>query len=501
MLAVNDTFQRDQEAYGVLRERWRHDPERYVRERLGLKPTWQQRKILEAIQPPGAKVTVRSGHGIGKSGGAVGSLLWFIETRDFPKIPCTAPTAHQLKDVLWAEIAKWIRNADTVSARRGDHPRFWLGNLFTITNERLYDPSAKGEWFAVARTSSRDNPDALQGFHASNLEVSDDGTAAEQRDAADDGHILFIVDEASGVVDDVFEVAEGALSSHGSRLLMLGNATKNKGYFADSHKKNRGEYTTLHFRSSDSPLVAPDFREKLVRKWGEGSNIVRVRADGDFPKQDDDVLIPIDAAEASLAMEPHNDETADIRLGIDVARFGDDRTVFVVRQGRDILHIEVASKQDTMKTVGQAIRIGDKYGATYYPDTTNMQGVADRLRELGKPVVEVNFGAGARHRKGEEALQGKTMRDYLWLEAADWFRLEEPSLIQADSEHAENLVGEACSVHYSFNSSGHTIIESKDELKKPKRLGFSPDLMDGLVCTFHPGKAGPDFATVGGRVF
>ena len=87
-------------------------------------------------------------------------------------------------------------------------------------------------------------------------------------------------------------MAEGALASPNSSLLMGGNPTRGTGYFANSHKHNRGDYTTLHFRSSDSPLVAKDYRDGLVRKFGEGWNVVRVRADGEFPRADDDTLDP-----------------------------------------------------------------------------------------------------------------------------------------------------------------------------------------------------------------
>lgn len=496
----------DIEIYRRLRARWRHDPERYVRERLGMTPTWQQRAILESIAPDGAKVSVRSGHGIGKSGCAAGAILWFLETRDYPKIPCTAPTSHQLRDVLWAEIAKWIRSADRLSARRGDHPRFWLGNLFRITNDRVFDPSAKGEWFAVARTSSKDNPDALQGFHATNVEVSADGKSIVEQDGA--GQIMFVIDEASGVCDEVFEVAEGALSSKGARLLMIGNPTRTTGYFADSHRRMRGDFTVLHFRSSDSPLVDPAYREKLVRKWGEDSNVVRVRADGEFPKQDNDVLISIEWAEAAIEREQYNDETAERRLGIDVARFGDDRTVFVVRQGRNVLHIEVHAKEDTMTTVGRAksLRANWKCSAIYTDVIGIGAGVADRLRELGEPVVEVNVAQAAparkRHSKAGDGAdaQGKTLRDYLWLEMADWMREDEPSFAGVPRDIADDLAGEMASVKFSFDSSGRITVEPKDSAKK--RLGHSPDIADALACTFHPSTgAGPRYATWGMREF
>src|SRR5208282_2020426 len=101
---------------------------------------------------------------------------------------------------------------------------------------------APKEWFAVARTARPAPPDAL-----------------------------------------IFEVAEGALSSPNASLLMGGNPTRSTGYFAASHKHNRGDFRCLHFKSQDSPLVAPGYRAGLVRKFGEGSNVVRVRADGEFP--------------------------------------------------------------------------------------------------------------------------------------------------------------------------------------------------------------------------
>lgn len=480
MSAVVDVFKRDLEAYQTLRKRWRADPELYTVQRLGMRPTWQQKAIINAIQSEGAKVTVRSGHNTGKSAASAGILLWFLETRDYSKIPCTAPSSHQLKDVLWAEVSKWIRKADSLSAKRGDHPRLWLSNLFKVTNDRIYDPSAK-EWFAVARTSGRDNPDALQGFHASELQVSEDGKSI--LDDHSTGSLLFIIDEASGVLDQVYEVAEGALASPGSRLLMLGNPTKLTGYFADSHRHNRGEFETIRLKTSDSPLADPNYRQKLVRKWGEGSNVVRVRADGEFPKQDDDVLISLEDAEAAIDREPYGD-TTEIRLGVDVARFGSDRTVFTVRRGRDILYVEAQAKKDTMETAGKTKQLSDRFHCKPYVDVIGVgAGVADRLTELGVEVVEVNVAKEAPKRvRDEDEAQGFRLRDHLWLEMARWFRDEQPSLSGIDRDMAEDIAGEVSTVKYKLDSSGRIVVESKDEMKK--RLGFSPDLADSLACTF-----------------
>src|SRR5271165_776209 len=187
--------------------------------------------------------------------------------------------------------------------------------------------------------------------------------------------------------------AEGALASPNSSLLMCGNPTRGTGYFANSHKHNRGDYETLHFRSSDSPLVDPGYRDGLVRKFGEDSNVVRVRADGEFPRADDDTLIPLDLVEAAI-MRERNPEDGQRRLGIDVARFGDDRTVFVLRAGPNVEHVRIEGKRDTMEVVGIAVKLIKQWRAqTVCIDTIGIgSGVYDRLTEIKKRKEVDNNG-------------------------------------------------------------------------------------------------------------
>lgn len=491
-------------AYVELRQRWAADPLAYASERLGLKPTWQQRSIIEAVAEEGSKTSVRSGHGTGKTAGAAGSILWFLETRDFAKVPCTAPTSAQLRDVLWAEIGKWMRRSDAISAAREVHPALYLSSLFRATADRIYDPSARGEWFAVARTSGRENPDALQGFHASDIEISDDGKSVVRQPGENGelGRIMFVIDEASGVFEGVFEVAEGALAGPGSRLLMLANPTRSKGYFADSHTRNRAEYKTIHLRSQDSPLVDPSYRETLVRKWGENSNVVRVRADGDFPLQDDDVLIAFEWCESAITRPAYRNEAADIRVSIDPARFGNDRTVLIVRQGRNLLHAEVHGHQDTMKTVGQAINLRRRYDACgIWVGVAGFAGIADRLREQGEHVVEVVEGGAAPRKSKDDEFQPHLVRDAMWFEGRKWLRDEEPSFAGIDKDVADDLAGELSAIKFTFDSSGRLKVESKEELKKPKRLGRSPDVADAVLISLMPDKSIGRYATAGEREF
>jgi hypothetical protein len=448
-----------------------------VRHRFGIEPTWQQAAILEAIAPPGAKVSVRSGHGIGKSGSAAWTIYWFIETHDFAKIPCTAPTGHQLKDVLWGELSKWRRAADTQSQARGDHPRLWLSRLFRLTTESLYDPGAR-EWAALARTARPTNPDALQGFHAD--------------------HLLFVLDEASGIAEPIFEVAEGALSGVTARVLMLGNPTRTSGTFYASHHKDRASYTALHFRSSDSTLPGadPGYRARLVKKWGEGSNVVRVRADGEFPKQEDDILISLELTEPCLTRDAVPGEGLR-KLGVDVARFGSDRTVLVLRHGRVVEHIKIFARQDTMVTVGRILEVLDAWAVDEIDvDVIGLgAGVYDRLAELKRQgkitatVVAVNVATAAPGTRVKGEPRPRLLRDYLWLEMARWLREQEPVFCAEDRQACEDLAGELASVKYRTDSDGNIVIESKDDMKK--RIGHSPDEADALGCTLAPSLAPP----------
>jgi hypothetical protein len=460
--------------YLELRTFWKIDPLLYVRQRFGVEPTWQQVQILEAIAPPGAKVSIRSGHGIGKTTAATWALLWHLETHDFAKVPCTAPTSHQLRDILWGELTKWRRRADEVSAQRGDHPRFWLSKLFRLLTDSLTDPGAK-DWGAFARTAKKENPEALQGFHGAAL--------------------LYVIDEASGVDESIFEAAEGALSSPGARVLLLGNPTRNTGTFAASHTHNRGDYTALHFRSQDSPLVASEYRERLVRKWGEGSNVVRVRADGDFPKQDDDVLISLELTEPCLTRERVEGEGQRI-LGVDIAAYGSDRTALVLRQGRLVEHIQIYAGRDTMSTVGRIVEKAQAWGADLIAiDTIGMgRGPADRLREVRRQqgaawtVVDVDVSRSAPARRRGEP-RAKRLRDWLWLEAAAWLRDEAPVFAWTTAEErqaCEDLAGELASVCYDLDSTGCIVVEDKERMRK--RLGHSPDLADALGVSFASAK-------------
>ena len=256
-----------------------------------------------------------------------------------------------------------------------------------------------------------------------------------------------------------------------------------------------------HVRLGTCPLVAKDYRDGLVRKFGEGSNVVRVRADGDFPRADDDTLIPLDLVEAAIQRERNYKEAGHRRLGIDVARYGDDRTVFTLRSGPNVEKVQIEAKLSVMEVAGVAVRLIKRWRAhAVYIDVIGIgSGVYDRLAEMkkelddhGSPKIEafvqivpVNVAEKAPVRAVqvlETEAQPYRLRDYLWLEMARWLREEEVSFAGIHPEIAQDLAGELASVRFSIDSSGRTVIESKDAMKK--RHLRSCDLADSLAATF-----------------
>src|SRR5262249_12342067 len=134
--------------------------------------------------------------------------------------------------------------------------------------------------FAVRRTASKDNPEALQGFHAE--------------------HLLFLIDEASGIPDIVFEVGMGALSTPGAKVVMAGNRTS--GCFYATHNSLRGRWHTMHVNCLEVPR-AQGHIEDIKAKYGEDSNAYRVRVLGEFPTSDDETVIPLELALGAIGRD------------------------------------------------------------------------------------------------------------------------------------------------------------------------------------------------------
>lgn len=439
----------DAEALKEAVIRWREGgPALFAKEALGASPTEQQWEASKAIVTR-RRVSIRSGHGTGKSAFMAWSVLWFICCYFPAKIPCTAPTGHQLNDVLWAEIAKWHR----MLKERIPH----LGELFGWTSERFYLLESPNEAFAVARTARPENPEALQGFHSEN--------------------ILFLIDEASGVPEAVFQVAEGALSTEGAFVIMAANPTREDGYFHASHHKMRDRWAALHWDGEKSPMVSSQYVEDMRKKYGVDSPIYQVRVRGNFATASDGV-IPLELCESARDREVN--AFGEVIWGVDVARFGDDSTALAKRKGN--VQQEPTREwfgKDTMQTAGL---LKNEYDAAKTkPVSINIDvigigaGVVDRLKEMGLPVRGINVAESP-------SVQDKysRLRDELWFKGREWLERRDCKLCDDDP-----LIGELTTLKYSILSNGKIKVEGKDEAKK--RGIASPNRADAWLLTFAEG--------------
>ena len=415
---------------------------------MGANPSAQQFNAGKQLVKK-KKVSIRSGHGTGKSAFLAWCILWF-QSCFFPcKIPATAPTGHQLSDVLWAELAKWHRKLSEKIPE--------LAREFSWTSEKFSLVSHPQESFAVARTARPENPEALQGFHSEN--------------------ILFLIDEASGVAENVFQVAEGSLSTEDAYVVMAANPTREDGYFHASHHKMRESWACLHWDGEESPLVSKNYIADMAKKYGIDSPIYQVRVKGNFATATDGV-IPLSLCEAAKVREVGK-VAGDIVWGLDVARFGDDSTALAKRQRN--VQVEPTKEwfgKDTMQTVG--ILKNEYDAAKEKPKKICIDviglgaGVVDRAKELGLPVVAVNVAESA-----SVDTKYARLRDELWFNGRDWLAAMDCKLCDDDA-----LIAELTTPKYSILSNGKIKVESKDEMKK--RGVSSPNRADAWLMTFAP---------------
>jgi hypothetical protein len=432
-----------------LIERFRKDPVFFCQKSLGIIPWEKQRQVLESVRDF-PRVAVRSGHGTGKSFIAASTVLWFLYSFYPSKVITTAPTWNQVRNILWNEIKK-------------QHAFAALNLGGKVLEEKIkLGPDA----FAVGL--STDEPERFQGYHAEN--------------------ILVILDEAPGVRDEIWEAAATLLTSRGARMLVIGNPTKASGAFYNCFSPS-SSWKKIHISCMDSPnlagdskeyasLVTGDWIESKKLDWSEDSPLFKSRILGEFPDDADGVLIP-KSIFSVLPEVPAKDDGA-FRLGVDVARNGEDSTILVVRDNVAIREIKEINGADTMEVCGATVNMIKQYSVTaenvFVDDTGIGAGVTDRLKELGYNVNGVILGSRA-----------DDTEHFFNLRAEIYWRLREALMagkfyIGNDNDLIEEL-SETC---YGLGSTGAIKLEKKSKLKS--RLRRSPDRADALALTFAKGE-------------
>lgn len=408
--------------------------------------------INEAI----VRITIRSGHGIGKSAMVSMLILWAMLKEDTRGV-VTANSERQLRTKTWAELGKWYN--------------MYIGrDLFRLTATSLF-PNDKNKlltWRIDMIPWSEHNTTAFQGLHNQGK------------------RILIIFDEASEIPKIIWDVAAGALSDANTQIIWFapGNPTMPSGHFYNIHQP--AEFNPWIARRIDSRSVSFTNKKELQRQINEegaDSDFVRIRILGEFPSQGLNSFLSRALVEEARTRELVHIPNEPVILGVDVARYGNNSSVIYPRRGRDArtLPYRKFDKITTMQLVDEIMKMMVLYNTNLVAvDGGGVGGgVIDRLKQLNVPVIEVQFGSKA---SPPQAGTNRSKSKYFNKRAEIWGAIREwlPTGCLPDDN---NLVEELCAPLYQINSEDVIQLERKDEISK--RLdGLSPDVADALALTF-----------------
>jgi phage terminase large subunit len=443
-----------QDAWDTLINIYKDRPVEFTIDILGATPDPWQDAAMRKVARGERRLSVRAGHGVGKSAFCSWLVIWQLVCRFPQKTVVTAPTQGQLFDALFSEIKSWMRKLPPP-----------ILELFELQSERIIYKPKPDDSFVSAKTSSAERPEAMAGVHSA-------------------GWVLLIADEASAIPEQVYESAAGSMSGHNACTILISNPTRNTGLFFMTHHQLRADWNCMHVSCIGNARVSPDFVRQIAATYGEDSNQYRVRVLGEFSLREDDVLIAAELVDAAMNRDIELDPLAPLIYGLDISRFGDDRTVLCKRRGSVVVDIIWWQGADTMQTVGRVMAEArlDSPQEICLDSIGVGGGVGDRLREQGINAIDINVSEVTAMNP-----QCWKLRDDLWVQARDWLTTRAVALPK-NERLRQDLVGP----RYSFNSSGKLVVEPKASLKKRKLP--SPDFADALCLTFG-GTAG----LVGGR--
>lgn len=436
---------------------WKNSPLQFVNECIRVIPTTQQIQFLQSVARE-KRISIRSGHGTGKDAAVSWVILWFMTTRPYAKVACTAPTNRQLRDILVSELSKWLRQST-------------VADEFIVRKDVICHREAQKEWWVrfispSVRATKEEQAETLAGLHGD--------------------HLLIVVDEASGVPDPTYIPLEGALTQEDNKVILIGNMTKGSGYFYDTHfhSEVKKDWFKLHWDSRESSNVSKEMCEYFARKYGVDSNVFRIRVEGNPPQQDDTTLIPLWAAEQCIGQEFEVAEDEPLYLGVDVARYGDDSSIIMPRKGLKIYPWETYRKLNTIDLGGFINQTYQEQGAEGCAiDVIGVgAGVSDWLEKHNmKNLYQVNVTAAS-----SDIEKYHKLRDELWCRVRENCLLGKYSFpdvtASGDTESlGQQLAGELATVRYSFNQHGGIVVESKKDLKT--RGIASPNIADALCLT------------------
>lgn len=430
---------------------WREKPHVMVRELFGVTPDPWQDEVLEVF-PHEPRIVMKASKGPGKTA-LLSWCAWnFLLTRPHPNIAATAISGDNLRDNLWKEMAVWQGKSEL------------LRDQFIWTKKQIFQKDAQATWWMSARTWARDadpeqQANALAGLHTP--------------------YIMAILDESGGIPKSVLVTAEAILTScKEGHILQAGNPTHLEGPLYDACTSERKYWYVVEITSDPkdpkrSPRVSVDWAQEQIDKYGEDNPWVLVNVFGKFPPSSLNALIGPeevrDAMKRTLRVDQYS--WAAMVLGVDVARFGDDKSVIYPRQGPvafNPLEFRGLNSIQGAGHVNQAWRTFDADGCFLDGSGGWATGWQDQLETLERSPISVDFSSSPVDPKY------LNKRAEMYFETCEW--IKNGGVLPDDPD----LVGELCAHTYGFKGSKLYVLE-KDQVKSV--LKRSPDHSDALVLT------------------
>lgn len=397
-----------------------------------------------------------SGHGVGKSALVAWIIQFLMSTRPDTRGLVTANTQKQLEDKTWPELGKWHNMLIN---------RHWFTWTATAYYFSQYPDDKRKNYMVTAMTVSAENTEAFAGLHN------------------EGGCVFVIFDEASGIHEKVWEVAQGALTDGEGFFFTFGNPTRPDGAFADCFDKHGDMYDCEFVDSRDVSHTNKQALLDIIKLYGgidengECADEIKIRVLGRFPSQAYNGFISIDVVNDAIQRELITDSGAALIMAVDVARFGDDSTCIGFRQGRDFR----SRKRLLLKGLSavKVAKICMDQADIHRPDAIVIEGtgpgsgVIDIMRDRGYKVIEIHPGAPS-----NEPEHYFNKRAEIWCKMRDW--MVEQGCIDDD----KGLYNALTKILYSLDRhEQRTKLEPKEEYKK--RTGLpSPDEADTLALTF-----------------
>lgn len=464
--------------------RYRLDPDAWARERAGIELWSKQRLVIESVRD-NSRTAVHSCHEIGKSFVAATTVCWWLDTHIPGEafVVTTAPTAPQVKAILWREINRI-------------HERAGLKGRTNLTEWYM-----GGEMVAFGRKPSDYNSNAFQGQHAR--------------------YFLVVLDEACGIPKNLWDSASTlAANPRTSRQLAIGNPDDPVGEFATVCKPGSG-WNTLGISAFDTPnftgepvsalvadsLIHPEWVEDRKRHWGEDSALFQSKCLGKFPETGDPwQVVPLAWANQCRWLDYPIQELLPVEAGVDVGA-GNDRTVITIRQGRKVIAIYIFVNSDPVKTTGEIARILREHKVrTAKVDSIGVGwGVYGSLRESSSqdnPLSErghahdaniVPINVALAPTMGNEHLYLNRRAEMWWL-GREHSRLKQWDLSALPSHIQDQVIHELVMPKYEIvDANGKVKIEPKDDIIK--RLKASPDLAESLLLSYVPASWAADISS------